>query len=105
LESAGRLFRDNWLVSVEMAVIIFLIDFLASGVVLVILSLFFLPLLLLGLILQLNWLIILIMLLAIVVIVVFGSALATFQTASWTVLFLRLKERGVLAKLERLFRR
>jgi hypothetical protein len=105
LQFAHRLFKKNWLVSVEMAVIIFLINFLASGIVLVALSLFLLPLLLLGLIMQLNWLAVLIMFLAITIIIVFGSALTTFQTSSWTILFLKLKEGGAAAKLERIFRR
>jgi hypothetical protein len=105
LESASRLFKENWLVSVEMAVIIFLINFLASGAILVVLSLFLLPLLLLGLIMQLNCLAVGIILLAIATIIVFGSALTTFQTASWTVLFVNLKERVALAKLERIFHR
>jgi len=105
LENGGKLFGKNWLISLEMAVILFIINFFASGLILVILSLFLLPLLLLGLMLKLTWLVILMILLAIVVIVVFGSALTAFQTATWTNLFLRLKEKGGLAKLERIFSR
>ncbi|MFA5886782.1 MAG: hypothetical protein WC863_03300 [Patescibacteria group bacterium] len=105
LNHAWRLFRDNWLVSVEMAIILFIINFLASGVIVIILSIFLLPLLLLGLMLQISWLANLIIFLAIILIVIFGSILVTFQIISWTKLFLSLKENNVLAKLERLFQR
>lgn len=105
LEQGWKLFKKNWLVSLEMAVIIFIINFLASGFLLLVISLLLFPLLLLGLLFKLNWLIILLMLLAIILIVLVGSLLTTFQIATWTGLFLRLKEKGGLAKLERLFRR
>ncbi len=105
LNHAWKLFRDNWLVSVEMAIILFIINFLASGVIVIILSIFLLPLLLLGLMLQISWLANLIIFLAIILIVIFGSILVTFQIISWTKLFLSLKENNVLAKLERLFQR
>lgn len=105
LENGSKLFGKNWLVSLEMAVILFIINFLASGLILAVLSLFLLPLLLLGLMFKLTWLVILMILLAIVVVVVFGSILTAFQTAAWTNLFLHLKEKGGLAKLERIFNR
>jgi len=105
LEKGTKLFRDNWLVSLEMAIILFLLNFLFSGLALIILALLLLPLFLLGLMFNLLWLVILSLFLAIAVVVIFGSVLTTFQTASWTNLFLRLKEKGGLAKLERLFQR
>lgn len=105
LEKGWELFKKNWLISLEMAVILFVINFLTSGLLLLIISLFLLPLLLLGLMFKLSWLITLIMLLAIVLIILVGSLLSTFQIATWTSLFLRLKEKGGLAKLERIFRR
>lgn len=105
LEYAEKLFRKNWLISLEMAVILFIINFLASGLLLLAISLLLLPLLLLGAVFNMGWLIFLVILLAIILIVVVGSFLTTFQIASWTGLFLRLKEKGGLAKLERIFRR
>jgi hypothetical protein len=105
IEASEKLFRKNWLISLEAAVILFVINFLASGVLLIIMALILLPLLLLGLIFQLGWLITLTILLAIAILVIFGSALTTFQTATWTNLFLVLKDKGGLAKLERIFRR
>jgi len=105
LERAGKLFGRNWLVSLEMAVILFIINFLASGAIFIILALFLLPLLLLGLIFKMTWLVLFVMLLAIAIIIVLGSILTSFQVATWTNLFLRLKEKGGLAKLERIFHR
>lgn len=105
IEAGEKLFRKNWLISLEAAVILFIINFLASGVLIIVLALVLLPLLLLGLIFQLNWLATLAVLLAITFVTIFGSALTTFQTATWTDLFLTLKDKGGLAKLERLFRK
>lgn len=105
LNHAWKLFINNWLVSLEMAIILFIINFLASGVIIVILSLFLLPLLLLGFMIQASGLVTLVILIAIVVIALFGSALVTFQIISWTKLFLSLKEDYVVAKLERIFQR
>ncbi len=105
LEAGEKLFRKNWLVSLEAAIILFIINFLASAVLLIILAIFFLPIFVLALISSSSWLAILILLLAILVVVIFGSALTTFQVAAWTNLFLSLTEKGGQAKLERLFGR
>jgi hypothetical protein len=105
LEHGWRLFKKNWLISVEAAVILFLINFVASVILVIIISLFLLPLLILGLLFKIGWIVILMVLLGIVVIVVFGALMTTFQTAAWTNLFLRLKNEGGLAKLERIFGR
>lgn len=105
LEYGWRLFKKHWLISLEAAVILFLINFLASCLVVAVLALFLVPLLVLGLIFQLNWVVALMLLLGIAVVVFFGSLMTTFQTAAWTNLFLRLKNEGGLAKLERIFRR
>lgn len=103
LEHGVKLFHNNWLVSIEMAIILFLINFVISIVALIVLALVLLPLFLVGLAFNLFWLTIFSSLLAITFIVIFGSALTTFQTAAWTDLFLHLKEKGGIAKLERLF--
>lgn len=103
LELGEKLFRRNWLVSLEAAIILFIINFLASAVLLVCLALFFLPFLFFSFIFNAAWLAFLIIFLAITVVVIFGSALTTFQVASWTNLFLSLTEKGGQAKLERLF--
>lgn len=105
LEKGVNLFKKNWLISLEMGVILFIINFIASGLILIVLSLFLLPLLLLGLILNLTWLTTLIVFFALIIVIIFGSALTAFQIATWTGLFLRLKDKGGIAKLERLFGR
>lgn len=105
LEHGTRLFKNNWLISLEMAIILFLINFLFSGLALIVFALFLLPLFLLSLMFNLYWLIILLLFIAIALVVILGSVLTTFQTASWTNLFLHLKEKGGVAKLERLFKR
>jgi len=105
VKKGWKLFINTWLISLEMAVILFLISLLTSGALLLLLFLALMPLLLLGLIFKAVWLITLVMLIAIVIIVLVGSLLTTFQVATWTSLFLRLKEKGAAAKLERLFGR
>jgi hypothetical protein len=105
LEHGGRLFKKNWLISLEMAITLFIINFAVSGLILAIIAIFLLPLLLLGILLSLSWLTALALFIAIAVIIVLGAALTTFQVATWTGLFLRLRDKGGLAKLERLFAR
>lgn len=105
IEKGTKLFHDNWLVSLEMAVILFLLNFLFSGAALIILAIVLLPLFFMGVMFNLFWLIIFTLFLAITVVIFFGSILTTFQTASWTNLFLHLKDEAGMAKLERLFKR
>jgi hypothetical protein len=105
LEHGYRLFKNNWLVSLETGVILFILSFLASGVLLAVLGIFLLPLVLLGILLSLTWLTVIALFLAIALVIIFGAALTTFQVTTWTGLFLQLKDKGALAKLERLFGR
>jgi hypothetical protein len=103
IKKAWQLFMKNWLVSLEMAIILFLISLLFSGLIMLFLFLSMAPLLILGLMFKAIWLVVFVMMIAIIVIVLTGSLLTTFQIAAWTSLFLRLKDKGVAAKLERLF--
>ncbi|HBA36544.1 TPA: hypothetical protein DCZ15_01565 [Candidatus Falkowbacteria bacterium] len=105
LEKGWKLFKKHWLVSLETAVILFLVNFLVGLALLLLIGVFLLPLLLLGILFELGGLVILTMFLAIVLIIFIGSFLTTFQISAWTGLFLQLSETNVLAKLERLFRR
>ena len=105
LEKAWKLFIDNWLVSLEIGLILFLINFAASLTLIILMSLFLLPLLMLGLLLNLNWLVSILIALILLILFLLGAILTTFQISSWTALFLRLKNKGVIAKLERLFGR
>lgn len=105
LEQGWRLFKKYWLISLEMAVILFIITLIVGGALLLILSALIMPLMMAGLIFKLSWLVVLATFIAIVLIIFIGSILTTFQIANWTGLFLRLKEGGILAKLERIFRK
>lgn len=105
LEKGWKIFKNNWLVSLEMALILFLINFAVGIVTLTVLFLFFLPLLLLSMQLYAPFLIALSFLLILAVMVVAASILNTFQIASWTGLYLHLLENKGRSKLERLFQR
>ncbi len=105
LEKGWELFKKNWLISLEMAIILFIVNFLAGIVVLIIISLFLFPLFLLGAMFSITWLIILTVFLGLILIVIIGSLLTTFQIATWTDLFLHLTEKKGEAKLERIFKR
>jgi hypothetical protein len=103
LEKGFILFKKHWLISLEMAVILFIISFLSGLIFALVASVFLLPIFLFGLIFQSLWLSFLVLFLAIILLVAFGSILTTFQISTWTGLFVTLKESGGLAKLERLF--
>ncbi len=100
-----KLFIKNWLVSIEMAVILFIISFFAG---LLFLALIFFPLSLLftgAVALQSTILIYLLLIIAIMAVIIFGAILTNFQVSAWMSLFIELKDQGFVAKLERLFRK
>jgi len=108
ISQSWRLFKENWLISFEMAVILFIINLLVGlGIVLAILTLA-VPFLFLSLIFFYafaavgSWLVALLAFACfIAVIVSTGAALAVFQIASWTGLFMELDKKGGTAKLVR----
>ncbi|MFA6511838.1 MAG: hypothetical protein WCV86_01790 [Patescibacteria group bacterium] len=87
--AAWKLFFKNWLVSLEMALLLFLINFVLSFLVIVILSFLGLPFTFTG------------TLILTYIVVFIGALLATFQFSSWTLLFLRLIEGKSFSKLTR----
>lgn len=110
IKSGWELFAKNWLVSIEMAFILFGISFVTTIVSLLALALIAIPLLFLGFLLPTLvgmagfWLIFfsgLIIFVAVVTIV--GSALSTFQISSWTGLFIELITKGGVSKIVRIF--
>ncbi|MHB8903500.1 MAG: hypothetical protein ACYC40_00115 [Patescibacteria group bacterium] len=105
IEEGWKLFIKNWLVSLEMAVILFIINFFASLAILLAVTILFLPLFIVGLNFGFYWLIVLMVFLALIFVVLSGSALGTFQISTWTNLFIKLREGGFVAKLERIFSR
>jgi len=105
IEKAYKLFRNNWLISLEVAIILFLISFLAGFSLLVLAYIFIFPLFLMGAMMKAAWLMSLMIIVGLIILVVFGSILTTFQISTWTNLFLLLKEEKGKAKLERVFNR
>lgn len=104
LESGWKLFLDNWLVSLEMAILLFLINFFISLIGVFILSVVLLPIMLALIIFNLAIPLFLFVIVTFSLLVVTAAALMTFQTSAWTILFLELKSTNtVKAKLERIF--
>ncbi len=108
IKQGWRLFKENWLISFEMAIILFFINlFIGLAIVLAILILA-VPFLFLGLIFYYafsvlgSWLIAILAFASFLFIVVStGAALAVFQISSWTGLFLELDKNGGVSKLVR----
>lgn len=104
-----KLFKENWLVSFEMAVMLFFINLLVGlAMVLAILALA-VPFLFLGLVFYYgfslvgSWLVAILAFASFLFIVVtIGAALAVFQISAWTGLFLELEKKGATSKLVRL---
>jgi len=108
IKQGWQLFLENWLISLEMAFILFFINLIAGlGVILLILILA-IPFLFLGFIFYYLvsflgfWLIlILAFFLLLMIIILSGAVLAVFQTTSWTNLFIELVKNGGKSKLIR----
>ncbi len=107
-ESGVKLFKGNWLISLELALILYLCTFLA-GIVFIfltfninkffeVLSGFF-P----ASTFAFLWIIMPLTLLAILAFI--GAVLAAFQISAWTRLFVELESRGGVSKIERIFGR
>ncbi|MDP3836708.1 MAG: hypothetical protein Q8Q67_01245 [bacterium] len=103
LENGWEIFRKNWLVSLEMALILFIINFAVGILTLIVLFLFFIPLFVFSLQLYAPFLTALSSMLIIVVMIVVASILNTFQISTWTSLFLHLQTKRGRSKIERLF--
>jgi hypothetical protein len=88
---AWKLFFKNWLVSLEMALMLFLINFSVMIVTIAILGFAQLPFSQIG------------FLFFMFLILLAGSVLASFQFSAWTLLFFRLLEGKGFAKLTRVF--
>ena len=103
------LFKRNWLISFELAFILFLINLLVGLAIILAILFLAVPFLFLGLIFYYafsiigSWLIAVLAFASfLVIIVVSGGALAVFQIASWTGLFLALDKKDGESKLVRI---
>ncbi|MFA6416692.1 MAG: hypothetical protein WCW61_00705 [Patescibacteria group bacterium] len=105
LKKSIKLFGNNWLMSVEMGIILFIISFLAGFLLLVIISIFIFPYLVFAANYGLAWLLVFLMFIVLALILFTGAILTTFQVSAWTDLFLELEEGRGEAKLERMFKK
>lgn len=108
LRSALRTFSRHWIVSLEMAAVLLVIDVLVALGVLLLFLLLSVPFAFMIGSVQLYgssvgfWLVIILVgVVAAAVMFVLGSLLTTFRYAAWTRLYLRLEERGAVAKIVR----
>jgi hypothetical protein len=98
-KNGWRLFAANWLISLEMAFVLLVINSVIALVILLIAILLVSPFFFVGLAVTASqnpygfWSIMTIPLVIMVIVtIVIGSGLATFQVSSWTLLYLRLNE-------------
>ncbi|MDD3435192.1 hypothetical protein EOL72_01145 [Candidatus Falkowbacteria bacterium] len=101
---AWSLFKNNWLVSLEMALILFFINFTVSLITIFILTFIALPIMLTLMLFGLSAPLAILVLLSFLFLALVASFLMTFQTAAWTNLYLEIKDHSVVAKIERLLK-
>lgn len=108
IKQAWQLFKGNWLISFEMAIILFFINLLIGLAIILAILVLAVPFLFLGLIFYYSfsligsWLIVILAFASFLFIVITaGAALAVFQISSWTGLFLELTKNGGVSKLVR----
>jgi hypothetical protein len=109
IKQSFQLFKENWLISFEMAIILFFINLLVGLAIVLAVLVLAVPFLFLGLIFYYSfsligsWLIAALAFASFLFIVVTtGAALAVFQISSWTGLFLELEKKGGVSKLVRM---
>lgn len=105
IKKAFILFKDNWLISLEIIVLLFFIDFIIGLAISIIFGLFILPLLYFWIIAGTYFMIDLLLLTTLLLLILVVAIVTTFETASWTILFLELQTGEAVAKLERVFRK
>lgn len=102
IASAWKLFKKNWILSLEMSFILFFINFGIGFIAIVIAyCLIMLPLIIPPFLffLALNFII------AFLIMILSGSALNVFQMSAWTNLFIELQADNAKSKIERLLKR
>lgn len=105
-----ELFLQNWLVSLEMAFILFGISFVVTLLLLLCLAALAIPLLFLAFlipqlasIINIGLLLFCFFILFILVIAVVGAILSAFEVTAWTGLFIELINKGGVSKIVRIF--
>ncbi len=109
VRAGWKLFVQNWLISIEMAFILFFINFIVGLAVVLSILILAIPFLFLAFVfyyfisILFFWVIIIIALICFFMIILLGgSLLATFQISSWTSLFIELIGRGGTSKIARI---
>jgi hypothetical protein len=105
MEDGYKIFLKNWLVSLEIAILLFLINFLAGLVIIFVISILILPIILTLLIFNFLLPLYFLVIIAFAILIITAAILMTFQTTVWTILFEDLKAKKASAKLERVFKR
>ena len=106
MHHAWDVFRKNWIVSIEMALILFVIQLLAGVAIALFALILFFPVVILGLGAILvgtpiifTALIVIALIILIVTIIATGSLVSTFQILSWTMLYEKIKNVGAMSKI------
>lgn len=103
IQKGIKTFKRNWLVSLEMALILFIINFMVGIATLLFIALLFMPMLFIGIQFFSPILAGLSLVLSIGTMLVVASWLNTFQISTWTSLYLHLQDKRGRSKLERVF--
>lgn len=109
LKKGWSLFKENWLISIEMAFLLFFIDFFVNIIIILLLTIVIVPFIFMAVLLAGwgslfgFWVLMLIALILFLLIAAFSRAIITaFQIVSWTDLFVILIGQGGQSKLQRL---
>ena len=110
LRSGWDLFRANWLVSLEMAFVLFFINFMVGLCALLILLILAIPFVLIAMFfayfsLIFNfWAVISFgLIIFFLLVIAIGALLSVFQISAWTGLYLELSGKGAVSKINRVF--
>lgn len=101
IAKAWKLFTKNWLISLEMGILLFLVSLIAHFVFLVLLSILIYPYLLFAISKGMAVLAIFLMFVSLILLALCSAFVTTFQITSWTGLFLKLQKTPVSARLEK----
>ncbi|OGL85937.1 hypothetical protein A3I40_00730 [Candidatus Uhrbacteria bacterium RIFCSPLOWO2_02_FULL_48_12] len=111
-DSAVALVRENWLITIELAFFLFVVNLVVGAALALLVAGFVFPIhlaaLTMGQLGLLGWAISLEFLAAVFFLLILfsiGSALGTFQWLAWTMLFQRLQDKGPISKIVRLLSR
>ena len=109
LAKSFALFAGHWLVTIELALIVFIVNILTAVFFIFVALVLAIPFILLGIIIAdlayvfvLKALVTTSLVLFLLILLVLGSALSTFQNTVWTVLFLKIKDAPRMSKLLRM---